>query len=174
VNDENFCAGQYQNLPPGTSVRQETRNGDETWCSYQSPFTSLDDLVSLYGTSGTTINQVSLDGNRLTYDLSLDLGSDTDLTSDVIVNWIVTMPGKVVETNADDRQGNTLTWNLVNGEVNHIRAVSDTSSGLDFGGNNLYYIIAGLCLCLCVIVVIIVAVVLFFVLRRKKNAPTVE
>jgi hypothetical protein len=167
-----FCSSQNQDLPPGTTIRQETRNGNETWCIFETAFATLEDLKTIYATTDTTINDISITDGKLTYDITLDLSGDTSSAPmGASIFWSVTMPGAVVETNATERDGNTLKWTLVAGQVNSIRAVSNTTSGgLDLSGNTLYYIIGGVCLCLCVIVLLVVAGVVFFLLRRKKNA----
>lgn len=173
TSDENFCTDQNQDLPPGTSIRQETRNGDETWCIYETPFATLEELKAIYGATDTSINDISITDSQLTYDITLDLSSDSDTTTGMDIFWIVTMPGTVIENNATQQDGNTLTWTLTSGQANNIRAVSKTG-GLNFGGDMLWYIIGGVCLCLCFIVVLVVAGVIFFLSRRKKNAAKVE
>jgi len=172
-SDENFCANQNQDTPPGTSIRQETRNGDETWCVYETAFTSLAELKTIYGTSDTRVNDISITAGKLTYDITLDMSGDTSEIPGGNVYWIVTMPGSVIENNATEKDGNTLKWALTAGQENNIRAVSNTG-GLDLGGSTLWYILGGVCLCLCFIVVIVVAVVVFVLLRRKNNATKVE
>jgi hypothetical protein len=170
---ENFCSDQNQDTPPGTTIRQETRNGDETWCIYESVFTSLDELKTIYGSTDTRINNLSSVDGKLTYDITLDLSGDSSAMSGGDIFWIVTMPGSIIENNATEKNGNTLKWTLTAGQENNIRAVSKTG-GLDLGGDTLWYILGGVCLCLCFIVVLIVAGVVFFLLRRKKKATGVE
>jgi predicted small secreted protein len=175
AGDENFCTSQNNELPPGTTTRQETRNKDETWCIYETPFKSLDDLKAIYGTTDTLINDISLTDGKLTYDISLDLGSDSsNMPTGSDIFWIVTMPGRITENNATEKDGNTLKWKLLIGQANKIHVVSNTG-GLSIGGDSNWYLIGGAALCLCCIVVlIIIGVVVFIVLRRKKNAANVE
>jgi hypothetical protein len=170
-----FCSSQNQELPPGTSIRQETRNGNETWCIFETAFATIEELKTIYATTDMTVNNISITDGTLTYDVSLDLSTDTSGTmTGANIFWSVTMPGTVIESNATEQDGSTLKWTLVAGQVNSIRAVSKTTSGgLDLSGNTLYYIIGGVCLCLCFIVVVVVAVVVIILLRRKKNAANV-
>ncbi len=172
---DDFCTSQNEDTPPGTTVRQETRNEDETWCIYETPFESLEGLKTIYGTTDTGINNISLADGKMTYDITLDFsGESSDMPSGAAMYWIVKMPGSLVETNATQQDGNTLTWNLQVGQVNNIRAVSNVG-GLNLGGNTLWYVLGGVAfLCLCCVVPLAVAGGIFFYTRRKKNAAAPE
>lgn len=166
---DDFCAKQNEDMPPGTKIRQETRNETETWCIYETPFKSLDELRAIYATTDTRINDLSLADGRLTYDLSLDLSGDSSAPMGAEINWIVKMPGKIVENNAHEQDGNTLKWKMAAGMENNIRAVSEVG-GLSFGGDTFWYILGGAAvLCLCCFVPLVVGVVVFILLRRKKE-----
>ena len=166
--DENFCSNQNDELPPGTTIHQETRNTDETWCIYETPFASLEELKTIYGTTDTQVNELSLVDGKMTYDISLDLGGDTSsIPSGGEIYWIVTMPGKVIENNATEQDGNTLKWKLAIGQMNDIRAVSNANAaGAD--STTIWYIVGAVAFCLCVLVLIIIIVVVVIMLRRKK------
>ncbi len=169
---EDFCASQNEGLPPGTTIRQETRNEDETWCIYETAFELLDDLKAIYGTTDTLVNDISSSDGFMTYDITLDLGSDSSsapMGADIY--WFVSMPGTVTDHNADEVDGTTLKWTLKAGETNDIWAVSEISQpGISVGNVN-WYVIGGAAVCLCLIVVVIIAgVVIFLLVRRKKNA----
>jgi hypothetical protein len=174
AGDENFCASQNNELPPGTSIRQETRNENETWCIYETPFDSLDDLKAIYGLTDTRVNDISTVDGNFTYDIDLDLSGDSsNMPTGADIYWIVTLPGKVIENNAIEQDGNTLKWKLQIGQVNNIRATSKTG-GVNFGDNVPWYIFGGACLCLCGVVLVIIGGVVFLLLRRKKKASEVE
>jgi len=141
----------------------------------------LDDLQSIYATTDTQINTLTLEDDTLTYDITLDFSQDSEMAIGMDITWKVTMPGKIIDSNATKQDGKTLTWTLVAGQMNEIYAVSDTSStGFDmdfemnFGeGENgtILTILAGLggVVCCC-IVPIIIAVIAFIFIRRKKKA----
>ncbi len=174
AGDENFCAKQNEQLPPNTSIRQETRNENETWCIYESSFESLESLKAIYGITDTRINDISLADGKLTYDISLDLSGDSSAPMGADISWIVTLPGKIIETNATQQEGNTLTWTLLGGQVNNIRAVSEVS-GFNLSNNTILYIAGGTAfLCLCCFVPLVIAAVIFFVLRKKKDSAPEE
>lgn len=171
---ENFCASQNEEIPPGTSIRQETRNETETWCIYETAFKSLDELKAIYSTTDTLINDISLADGQLTYDITLDLGGDSSAPMGAEMTWVVTMPGNIIENNATEQNGNTLTWKLLGGQVNNIRAVSEVGwPGL--GGDTLWYILGGgAFLCLCCFVPLVIGGVAFFLVRRNKKTPPTD
>lgn len=166
---EDFCANQNDEMPPGTTTRQETRNENETWCIYETPFNSLDDLKAIYGMTDTRINDISLADGKLTYDITLDLSGDSGAPMGADIFWIVKMPGTIIENNASEQNDNTLTWKMLVGQVNNIRAVSETG-GFNLGGDTLWYILGGgAFLCLCCFVPLVIGGVVFFLIRRKKQ-----
>ncbi len=176
AGDADFCAKEAKDLPPNSTTRKETRNETETWCIYETPFKSLEDLKTIYGMTDTVINEISLVDGKLTYDISLDLSGDTGsseapLTADIY--WNLTLPGRVTENNATEQNNNSLKWRLVPGTVNSIRAVSEPG-GLNLGGDVLWYVLGGgAFLCLCCILPLLIAGLAFFFIRRKKSAPAV-
>ena len=172
---EDFCAKQNEDLPPGTITRQETRNENETWCVYETPFASLDDLKAIYSQADTRINDLSLADGTLTYDLSLDLsGDDSSAPMGADIFWVVTLPGKIIENNASEQSDNTLKWKMVGGEVNNLRAASEVGElNFGLGGTWIAYVLGGgVFLCLCCFVPLVIATLAFFLIRRKKQSET--
>lgn len=168
AEDASFCASQNEELPPGTSIRQETRNENETWCVYETPFSSLDDLKTIYSTTDTRITNISLVDGKLTYDITLDLRSDSGAPMGADIYWIVTLPGNIIENNATEQNDNTLKWKLIGGQVNDIRAVSETDN-LNMGNDILWYIFGGSAfLCLCCFIPLVIGSIIFLFMRRKK------
>jgi sensor c-di-GMP phosphodiesterase-like protein len=151
---------------PANAVRREEKRGEETWCIYESPFGSLEELKSIYGSTDVLVNDISLVNGKIHYDITLDMSGDSGTSLSVIqMKWIVEMPGTVSNHNADEVSGSTLTWNLVAGPNLNMYADSST------GGNMTWWIIAGIgALCLCLVVIILVVAVVFFVSRNKKKA----
>ena len=168
---DDFCNDVGEDMPEGATFYKETRNKDETWCVFESRFDSIDGLKSIYGETETRINQLDLTEGQLTYDLSLDLSGDEnpELTQTKI-SWVVKMPGKILESNATEQNGNTLTWTLTPGKQNDIRAVSEVG-GINLGGDWIWYLLGGgAFLCLCCFVPLIIAGAAFFLIRRKKTS----
>jgi predicted small secreted protein len=177
---DDFCSDMGEDLPDGLSFYKETRNENETWCIFEANFASLTELEQIYSETDTRINQLELANGRLTYDLSLDLSGedDTELMGAEIF-WIVKMPGKVLESNAAEQSGDTLTWKLVPGKQNDIRAVSEVGGigniGFDFefDGNPLAAGVAVVFfLCLCCVIPLVIGGVAFFLIRKKKASDT--
>lgn len=169
---EDFCASQNQDLLPGTVIRQETRNEDETWCIYETEFASLEELKTIYGTTDTSVNDISLADGKLTYDIILDLSGDSEAPMGADLMWSVVMPGNIIEHNATTQDGNTLSWKLLGGAVNQIHAVSEVGV---FSGNTLLYVLGGgAVLSLCCLGLLVVGGVAFFLVRRNKKATPSE
>lgn len=170
-----FCDEMGKDMPPGMSARQETRD-KETWCIFETNFASLDELKNLYSETDTRINQIVIADGQLIYDITLDMTGDSgDMAGmGLNANWIVKMPGRVIESNATEQNGSTLTWKLKIGQENNLRAVSKTGGvGLDLGGDWIWYILGGgafLCLC-CFVPLVIGGLVFFFVRKKKAAAP---
>jgi uncharacterized protein YceK len=168
-----FCATMgSENSVTGASISQEKR-GDETWCIFDTPFSTLDELNTLYSSADTSVNDISINNDNLHYEVTVNM-SGTNATAGLLqTKWIVTMPGKVSNHNANEISGSTLTWDLTLGQDMNLIADSSTKGGL----NNTWTIVlvVGL-LCLCLVVIMIIGVVIFLVVRKnkKKQAPNPE
>ena len=171
MDAEAFCAEMGKELPPNLSARQETRNEDEIWCIFESKFASIDELIALYSETDTRINQIAIADGELIYDISLDMSGESSMPGmGLNANWIVKMPGKIIESNATEQDGSTLTWKLEIGKENNLHAVSKTGgAGLDLGGDWIWYLLGGgAFLCLCCFVPLVIGGVAFILIRRKK------
>lgn len=154
-------------MPANTVMREEVR-GDETWCVFEASFSSLDELKSIYGSSDIVINDISLVDNNINYDVTLDMtgGDFGSALSMLNMKWIVEMPGKVSNHNADEVDGSTLTWNLTTGDEINIHAESKNGGLSSFSSE---YLLIGIgLLCLCILILVIIAVVIFLVVRKNK------
>lgn len=188
ASGENFCDSiQASNgLPPQVTIHQEQR-GDETWCVATQPFKDLDGLRSVYGELGNVqINELTLNDGRLVYDVVVDMtdmtteGIDPSLLNTVQLDfeWSLTVPGSVGQNNADQVNGQTLTWKLTPGKTAQLHAESNYSTlpsvvpqiagGSVHLPNWLVPVVIGL-LCLDVIIVIVAAVVIFDIVRRRRK-----
>ncbi len=159
---------------PSNTVMHEEKRGEETWCIFESPFVSLNELKSIYGNTDIVINDISLVDDNFNYDISLDLtGGDFGSALGMInMKWIVEMPGRVSSHNADEADGSTLTWNLTPGNMINIQAES-TNGGLP-SFSTKYLLIGIVLLCLCILMLLFIALLVFFVVRRnKKDQPLV-
>jgi hypothetical protein len=176
MDAQGFCDQVGQDMPDGMSARQETRNKDELWCIFETKFTSLDELIAVYSETDTRINQIAIADGNLIYDITIDMSGESSAIPGMALNanWIVKMPGKVLENNATEQNGSTLTWKLALGKENNLRAVSKIGGmGLDLGGDWIGYVLGGgLFLCLCCFVPLVLATLAFFLIRRKKQTET--
>ncbi len=178
TSPEKFCADAQSggDLPADAPVTVEER-GDETWCVVTVPFASLDELRNSYeAMQGVKINSLELTPTGFVYDVDLSFTGDQGNTPGVdqaLFKWQVTVPGTVTDHNADEVDGNTLTWNMAFGESVNARVVTTISpveSLTSAGGLPSWVIpsVIGLCCCLLLLVVIVVVVVV--VLQRRKAA----
>jgi hypothetical protein len=163
-------------LPPGTKVRQEQRGDGETWCIFETPFKTLDELRAVYATTDMQINSLSMTDGKVVYDVTLDMSGEGASANIPLGNlyWIVTMPGSVTNHNATEVKGNTLKWKLTIGQKNNMHAESN-AGGFNLGGDALWYVVGGVVfLCLCCFVPLVIVGVVFFLMRRKKVTTAVE
>jgi hypothetical protein len=198
---DEFCEDMNEDMPDGTIYYKETRNETETWCVFETGFASLDELREIYSNeTDPRINELGFSDGKFTYDLSIDISDEDEADMiDTEVFWIVTMPGRVIENNATDQSGATLTWRLSPGRQVNIRAVSEIGGGpaggvrvdeseldesgvddngfdigdfgIDFDGSRLGFGIAVvLFLCLCCFVPLVIGGVAFFLIRKKKSS----
>ena len=166
---------------PGATVRVETR-GDMTFQIITAP---IDDVTSAEGLGGEmgagltdqftvefTEDRVTVRGSTTLDDALGDAGDeDMGLTPEMMaqffeVNIRVTMPGKVLDSNATSQDGNTLIWAVdLSAPVLDIYAESDpnASSG---GSNILLYVLIGAG-------VVLLLLVLWYLMRRAgKGSDT--
>jgi hypothetical protein len=108
-NADNFCS--TDKTLPNVVVTEEQR-GDETWCITTTQFDNLSELQKLYQQrKGLMINQLEFIEQTLFYDISIDTSSeDSDFSSLTEIKWSVVMPDAPFNYNADEVNGNKLTW----------------------------------------------------------------
>jgi hypothetical protein len=174
-NETDICGNagsQMENLPTNPKMRQETR-GDETWCISDVPFVSLNELATMYTGTELLVNDISITDGNIHYDITMDLTSDaSQMTGPIQMKWILILPGRVSDHNADEISGSTLTWNLTPGQE-----INMFAEGSSKGGLSPWWIAGGIgLLCLCILVLVIIAVVVIVVLNRnkKKRSTIVE
>jgi hypothetical protein len=147
-------------------------------CTAETAFEDLDAYKHLVvgDFSGASFTRLEIDGGHLYYDLMPHMAGSSILGEmesgsgfDVEAYWILKMPGEIVDTNADEKVGQTLTWNIL--EMNaaaHIRAESKIGGGGVLGLDPALTILGviGLLGCCC-LVILIAGGAAFFFLRRK-------
>lgn len=156
-------------LPGGHALAYEEREEDFR-CMVTVPFGSLDELRALYAElDGVTVNTLDLSGDRLTYDLTVQVASSAEsaqVGGASQLRWVLRPPGTVVEHNAADDENDTLVWNVAFDQPMSVRAVT-TISVMDRLQGAAGWLIGLVCL----VGVIIVAVVVMSLLRRRPARP---
>jgi hypothetical protein len=157
----------------------EKENDGALTCTASATFTDLDEYKTLvvgeYGSASFT--RLEITGGHLYYDLVPDVAGSSLLGEaqgaggiDVSASWILNMPGEIVDSNASETSGQTLTWDLLKfNSTSHIRAESKTGGGaLGLDPTLTALAVIGLLGCCCLII-LIAAVVIFFVVRKRNN-----
>jgi hypothetical protein len=183
MSPEQFCEDMQtsEDLPVESPITVEER-GDEVWCVVTVPFADLGELQQLYaGMQGVRVNELALTGDGFVYDVDVEFSeTDTGEFGDVAVDlrWQVTMPGSITSHNAEEADGNTLTWNLALGQAANARATSEFgqllpalpgTSGL---GRTELILIGLFSLCCCGGLVAALGAGAFFLMRRNTTAPS--
>ncbi len=109
---QDFCNAQASH--PGNITVTEEKRGDETWCVTTTSFKNLDQLRQLYlQRKGIQINRLEIGGGRFYYDISIDTSSrDSSFSGFTSMTWVLVLPDQPIIQNADEAEGNTLTWHL--------------------------------------------------------------
>ncbi|MCC6499716.1 MAG: hypothetical protein IT313_05550 [Anaerolineales bacterium] len=132
ITPQAFCNTEQKS--PNVTVTEEQR-GEETWCINTTSFKSLDELRGLYQQRpGITINRLEIKDGKFYYDVDIDTLSENSSFSNLTeITWTVVMPGTPLAHNADEANGNTLTWKPApkSGIVN-LRAESEAPRGFVF------------------------------------------
>ncbi len=131
-NAQDFC--NTAEAPEIVTVTEEQR-GDETWCITMIRFRNLEDLRGLYEQrEGITINRLEISDGKFYYDVDIDtLSEGSSFAALTEITWSVVLPGTPLSHNADEVNGNTLTWKPTpkSGIVN-LRAESEAPRGFNF------------------------------------------
>lgn len=153
--------------PEGATVVQEER-GDEIWCVATLPFNDLSGLEEAYRDMDVQINTLSMTEDEFVYDVTFnmggeegDLGALAAMGVELNMYWQVVTPGRVTEHNADEVDGDVLTWNLDPTGTANLQVRSNVGGG---GFNPL--LIVGI-----VVALVVVGGAIFMLARRKPEVP---
>jgi hypothetical protein len=177
------CNTIFQSSYDNWEMSEKERDGGLT-CTAATTFADLDEyktlIVGEYGSA--SFSRLEITGGHLYYDLIPDIsgsslfGEGQSMTViNVTASWILNMPGEIVDSNASETSGQTLTWDILKmNSESHIRAESMTGGGaLGLDPTLMAFLIIGLLGCCC-LVILIAGGAAFFFLRRKKTAPAAE
>jgi hypothetical protein len=186
LSPEEFCRDLQtgEGLPVDAPVTVEER-GSEVWCIVTFPFQDLAELQEIYANmGGVVVNELSLTDSEFVYDVDLEFtgteAGDLELPEvPITFRWQVTLPGAITDHNADEADGNTLSWEMSLGQAVNARARSDLTRepvtpllpGQPRLGRTELILLGLLSLCCCTALVGALGAGAFFVLRRRKPAP---
>ena len=131
-NPQDFC--NTSQTPANIAVTEEQR-GDETWCITTTQFKNLEDLRGLYEQrKGIAINRLEISDGKFYYEVDVDtLSEDSSFSALTDIRWSLLLPGTPISHNANQVDGNTLTWTPTpkSGIVN-LQAESEVPRGFNF------------------------------------------
>ena len=162
---------------PDDATAEFSDYGAEISCEIEMTFDDLDELIEIYeelfdGMTGKV--RMNADGD-LSYAIELDMddfpsGDDAGFEEFESL-WIVKAPGIIEDHNANDKSGQTLTWNLDESGIEDIEFDS-VPAGLFtiFGGNiNVFWVLVFVSMCLCVVVLVAGGGAGFYFYNKKKK-----
>ena len=157
-----ICDQHAESLPAETVFREE-RIGGETHCTTTQSFADLNELRQLYDRMGNVrVNQLNFQLGRLRFDVIVDLSAAED-RSGAGHAWHLTLPGEIVDHNAQEVDGRTLIWQVESGEIAKLHAEADAGlSPASFGPAGMLLLLAA-----CVVLAFSIAVSLMLMRRRK-------
>jgi hypothetical protein len=84
----------------------------ETWCISVVKFKDLEELRGLYGEKeGIKVNRLEISDGKFYYDIDVDtLSDDSSFSVLTDIKWSLELPGTPIGHNADQVEGDTLTW----------------------------------------------------------------
>ena len=132
ANSQDFC--NKAQAAPNVKVTEEQR-GEETWCITTTQFKNLDELRKLYGQrTGSSINRLEFSNGNFYYDMDIDTLSESSSFSNLTdIRWSVELPGAPISHNADQTDGNTLTWlPTPKSGIVHLQAESEVPRRFNF------------------------------------------
>jgi hypothetical protein len=173
-NQSNLCSGTNLNLAGASEWTQTEADGGIT-CLSNKPFANLDGLrtITHQAFNNGSFNRLEIRGGHLYYDFSADMGAtfqqDASLPFGIEAWWIVEVPGSVVSTNADVKDGRILKWNLLKMSGQSRVTVEST---VDNGSSTTIAIVAFL-LCGCCLVILLIGggIAAYLILRNRKPSP---
>lgn len=156
---QDFCNTQASH--PGNVTITEEKRGSETWCITTNSFNNLDELRKLYmQKQGIEINRLEISGGTFYYDISIDTSSrDSNFSGFTAITWVLVLPDHPITQNADEIDGNTLTWHIAPlSGVRELQAESKINPPLG-------------AILIAILILALAAGGFIFLMRRQKKQP---
>jgi hypothetical protein len=175
---EEFCS----TLESGLSLFHYTltteNNGVQ--CTAVESFENQKELENLMGYKGlgVDIQRLEVKDGRLYYSVRINMSEmESSPYFTVEIYWVLALPGKIGENNADTVNGNTLTWDL-SGSPGWTSMTAESSIGGGFLGMDSSTLaivsVAMMSCCCCVILLLAAGAAVFLALRGKKRPAPEE
>lgn len=160
-----------------TPAFEEELRGQETWCVSTQTFEDASQLEALYRRlTGVSIRELVEREGIFVYDVAVETQAPQGIPLAPSITWVLELPGKIGDHNADRVNGQRLEWTLKPGESRRLMASSDlyplplTGS---LGDVPQWLLIAGaaaMCLCLPG-VLLLVGLIVFLKRGRQREVP---
>jgi hypothetical protein len=161
----------------GSSFDLEDKSeGGNLHCVGSINFKDLDELSDITEDDlGASVNRIEIKDKHFYYDIRAVGGfgsSSGQIKTEVL--WVLVLPGKPGENNADTVSGRTLTWDLSNtSSSTHLTAECAIGGGF-LGMDTTTMIIVGAVMMSCCCVILLIAAVVVFLLIRRRKKPAAE
>ncbi len=172
----------FDEAPPGATTSQETR-GDLQYFQFALPFSSAEELAQLllesdqapFETFSASFSPESVTVSATTgsegggfFDSGDLEGIDADtLEESISANIVITMPGRIVSSNADETDGSTLTWKVpLFGGALDLQAESNPSEAAEGGDGG------GALVPIIIVIVLLAAAVGVFLVSRNRSGSS--
>jgi hypothetical protein len=154
---------------------EEELRGQETWCVSTQTFEDTSQLEALYRRlTGVSIRELVEREGIFVYDVAVETQAPQGIPLAPSITWVLELPGKIGDHNADRVNGQRLEWTLRAGESRRLMASSDlyplplTGSLGDFPQ---WLLIAGaVAACLCLPGVLLLVGLIVFLGRSRRRA----
>lgn len=105
---------------------EEELRGQETWCVSTQSFEDASQLEALYRRlTGVSIRELAEREGILVYDVAVETQAPEGILLAPTITWVLELPGKIGNHNADRAEGQRLEWTLQPGESRRLTASSD-------------------------------------------------
>ena len=121
---KSICDELRAQAPPEATFVEEERAG-ETHCTTVRAFASVRELREIYaGLPNVTVGKVQFDWGRLVYEVDVRAIAPSGQGEGSPLEWRVTLPGEVRQTNAAETDGGALVWQIPAGTSQTLHAES--------------------------------------------------